>query len=109
MLKEILKHPVALIIALALHLLVIMVFVISFSWSETLVVQEAGIPVKFIADIPPLATIEPKKIQIPIRQTTSKPTAQETPKPKTEPTPPSQTTKEIAQRLATQKAAELAK
>ncbi|MCK5814011.1 MAG: hypothetical protein KAH03_07120, partial [Cocleimonas sp.] len=61
MLREILRHPGALIIAIAIHLLVVMVFVVSFNWSEPPAVQEMGIPIELIQELPLLASTQPKK------------------------------------------------
>jgi colicin import membrane protein len=60
MLKEILKHPGALLIAITVHLLIVIVFIISFSWTEPPAGQETGIPIELIQEIP-LARIQPKK------------------------------------------------
>ena len=59
MLKEILEHPKALIMAIAIHLLVVMVFIVSFSWTDPPTTQEAGVPVQLIQEIPPLALNQP--------------------------------------------------
>ncbi len=62
MLREILKHPVALIIAIALHVLIVMIFIISFNWSEPPVIQEMGIPIELIQKLPTLTNSQPEKL-----------------------------------------------
>jgi colicin import membrane protein len=61
MLKEILKHPGALFIAIALHLLVIMVFVVSFSWTKPPTILEKGIPIQLIQETPSLTNTQPEQ------------------------------------------------
>jgi len=51
MLKELIKHPVALFIAIALHVLIALVFIMSLSLSEKPVVSNAAnsVPVRIIS------------------------------------------------------------
>ena len=52
MLREILTHPGALLIAIGIHLLLIMVFIFSFHWQTPPSAQEIGIPIEFIQKMP---------------------------------------------------------
>ncbi len=60
MLREILTHPGALLIAISIHLLLVMVFIVSFNWKTPPAAQEIGIPIELIQKIPPLAKTQAK-------------------------------------------------